>query len=63
MNEFKLTTKEERIRYVNFCFNVVGAGFGEEIDERIKNKKCVKDFIEGLISVEELSKKLVNGED
>jgi len=61
--DFNLETREGRIKYLNFCFNVVGAGFGEEIDERIRNKKCVNDFIEGLISVDELSDKLINGEE
>ena len=47
--DFNLNTKEERIEYLNFCFNVVGSGFGREINEKIKNMSCVKDFIDGEI--------------
>lgn len=60
---FNLKTREDRIEYLKFCFNIVGAGFGEEIDASIKNKKCINNFIEGLISADELGDKLIKGEE
>lgn len=54
-----LTTREGRERYVNFCFNVIGSGFGEEVNQSIKNMQCVKDFIDGLIDVDTLASRIV----
>lgn len=54
-----LTTREGRERYINFCFNVIGSGFGEEVNQSIKNKQCVKDFIDGLIDVDTLASRIV----
>lgn len=54
-----LTTKEGRIKYLNYCFNVVGAGFGEDVDQSIKNKQCVKDFIDGKIDIDNLAERIV----
>lgn len=61
--DFDLTTKEGRTRHIKYCLNVVALGFDGEVNTEILNKKCVKDYIEGLITVEELSDKLAKGQD
>lgn len=58
--DFNLETKEGRIEYLNFCFNVVGAGFGEEIDKSIRNNKFVNEFIDGKLSLNEFCVKFRN---
>lgn len=50
---------EERKKEVKLVFNMKGSGFGEEIDESKKNKKCVTDHINGNISRDELANKLL----
>ena len=61
--DFDLTTKEGRTRHIKHCLNVVASGFDGQVNEEILNRKCVKDYIEGLITVEELSYKLAKGQD
>lgn len=60
--DFDLTTKDGRTRHIKYCLNVVASGFDGEVNNEILNSKCVNDYIEGLITAEELASKLAKGE-
>lgn len=50
---------EERKKEMEMYFNIVGSGFGEEIDERIKSNQAVNDYVFGIIDIETMAERLI----
>ena len=56
-------TEEEKIRrrkIIEKTFNIVGAGYGEEISSGVRNAPYWEQYINGEISLEELNKAVHN---